>query len=129
MSEETSGEVRILGLIANLASDLKSLRDATEAHGDCAAVTKLAKELADVRTIVTSMRAADQGTLEIHEEELGKLKAQVSSHDKELTVLHDQMARVLRELTHGNLTAERNEKLLKKVDEKNERILALLEAK
>jgi predicted nucleic acid-binding Zn-ribbon protein len=61
------------------------------------------------------MRSADKGTLEIHEEELEKLKSQVSSHDKELTELHNQMARVLRELTHGNLTAERNEKKLDRI--------------
>lgn len=115
MTDETSGEIRILGIVSKLAEELKSIRAATEAHGDCAAVTKLAKELADVRTIVTSMRSADKGTLEIHEEELEKLKSQVSSHDKELTELHNQMARVLRELTHGNLTAERNEKKLDRI--------------
>lgn len=99
MADETSGEIRIMTIVA-----------------------KLAKDVEDVRTIVTAKRCDDCELLESHDTDIQSLKNAVNGHEKELLDLHNQMARVIRELTVGNITAERNEKKL-------DRILSLLEKK
>ncbi len=95
MSEETSGEIRIMGALA-----------------------KMAKELEDVRTIATGRRAEESDMLETHETEIRELKRKAIDHESRLINLDVQMGRLLSAVTTGNITGEMNSKKLNALLEK-----------
>lgn len=95
MPDETSGELRIMSILA-----------------------KMGKDIEEVRTIATGRRAEESDLLESHEADILELKRKSNDHESRLMNLDVQMGRLLSAVTTGNITGEMNARRLNALLEK-----------